>query len=70
MPLVTGIDVPTCTMVAPGGNGPRTVTTVPALVASGDDPCITPVPTEPFGVENTNGVVGFIGARALLRISR
>jgi hypothetical protein len=55
--------------VVPGGNGPATMTSRPLLLASGDEPWMTVVPTAAEGKVKTNGLSGFTGDAALFTMS-
>ena len=58
-----------CTAVAPGANGPWTVTRAPLAAACGDDPSSTVVFCAPSGISNTSGASSFTGAAPRLTIS-
>ncbi len=58
------------TIVFPGGIGPARLTCKPFVRTSGDDPSSSVVASEPFGMSNANGGVGFTGADPLFTISR
>src|SRR3954466_12531987 len=68
VPPPTGYSAATWMAVVPGGNGPATVTTRPLLLASGDDPWMTVVPTAAEGSVKTNGLSGFTGEAPLFTI--